>query len=200
MNRSNGRAQRGQRAVVMHTSSKGANLHLITATTSMEIVAFKTKRGAFKGADLKVAYRAARTQGQPAVLSSLDLDRAGYYQDFVSLVQRDVDKCRGNDQRLLLHADAGRPMIIWAADRNLNALNGSSGLIYDATFAVAPKGWQQLWVILIEKQGYYIPAVFILMARKTQEEHERALLKLRDVLTEHISELSLSRHGHRFYH
>ncbi|EER19014.1 hypothetical protein Pmar_PMAR029199, partial [Perkinsus marinus ATCC 50983] len=131
----------------------------------------------------QVAYRAARAQGQPAVLRSLDLDRAGYYQDFVSLVQRDVDKCRGNDQRLLLHADAGRPMIIWAADRNLNALNGSSGLIFDATFAVAPKGWQQLWVILIEKQGYYIPAVFILMARKTQEEYERALLKLRDVLT-----------------
>ncbi|EEQ97128.1 hypothetical protein Pmar_PMAR015541 [Perkinsus marinus ATCC 50983] len=114
----------------------------------------------------QVAYRAARAQGQPAALKSLDLDRVGYYQDFVNLVQRDVDKCRGNDQRLLLHADAGRPMIIWAADRNINALNGSSGLIFDATFAVAPKGWQQLWVILIEKQGYYIPAVFILMARR----------------------------------
>ncbi|KAF4681805.1 hypothetical protein FOZ60_011541 [Perkinsus olseni] len=130
------------------------------------------------------AYRATNSHSSANALRDFDTDRAGYYEDFVSRVEQLAGTCRGSDDRFLLYRNRTRPMLIFAADRNIVALNQASGMIWDATFTVAPRGWSQLWTGVAEIDGHYIPVYYVLMASKSQEDYEFALLQIRTDLAQ----------------
>ncbi|KAF4703089.1 hypothetical protein FOZ62_011699, partial [Perkinsus olseni] len=132
-------------------------------------------------------YRAGNPQADRP--RRLDLYRQGYFEDFIRLAEEHAGHCRGTrgtgqQIRFLLYSNAENPMIIWATDRGIAALNRASGLLWDGTFYVAPQGWEQLWTGVAEIDGHYVPTYFVLMQRRTRQEYERALLQIRTELAQ----------------
>ncbi|KAF4650506.1 hypothetical protein FOZ61_000252 [Perkinsus olseni] len=132
-------------------------------------------------------YRAGNAPGDRP--RRLDLDRRGYFEDFIRLAEQHAGRCRGTrgtgqQIRFLLYSNAENPMLIWATDHGIAALNRASGLLWDGTFYVAPPGWEQLWTGVAEIDGHYVPTYFVLMTRRTQQEYERALLQIRTDLAQ----------------
>ncbi|KAF4682164.1 hypothetical protein FOZ60_010994 [Perkinsus olseni] len=137
----------------------------------------QTTRNDFRNST-QAGYRAERARDGSAKIRSFERDRAGYYEDFVDFVVNKTTTTRGSDFPFILYSDHETPMIIWGASRNIEALSRASGMIWDATFLIAPKGWSQLWAGLAEIDGHYVPVYFVLMKDKSQNQYERALRKI----------------------
>lgn len=70
---------------------------------------------------------------------------------------------------------------IFASDEQLRLLSDCEQLYMDATFAVVPRLYYQLFTLFVNVSGYTFPAVFVLMTHKTTELYTAVFSKVRDL-------------------
>ena len=57
----------------------------------------------------------------------------------------------------------------FASQKQIELLNSSSAVFFDATFKVVPQNFHQLFTVFVPRNEYVFPAVFILMTKKIAE-------------------------------
>lgn len=83
-----------------------------------------------------------------------------------------------NMERMLLNdngPNAEERIVIFATDQSLHCLANSSVWFMDGNFSLAPKHFQQLYVIRVKVRELFITSVFCLLERKTQVTYENML-------------------------
>ncbi|KAF4650668.1 hypothetical protein FOL47_000974 [Perkinsus chesapeaki] len=132
--------------------------------------------------------RLQRATKKKITLPEFRVDPKGHYKQFVLSAKEETESSDLRDEpRFLLYHDTESPMMIWAADRNMELLNKADAMIWDGTFYITPKNFEQVWVGMIAVDGWYIPVFYVLMQKRSQNEYERALI----VIQRHLVRLGL---------
>ncbi|KAF4670107.1 hypothetical protein FOL47_002225 [Perkinsus chesapeaki] len=123
--------------------------------------------------------RLQRGTKKKITLPEFRVDPKGHYKQFVLSAKEETEFSDLRDEpRFLLYHDTESPMMIWAADRNMELLNKADAVIWDGTFYITPKNFEQVWVGMIAVDGWYIPVFYVLMQKRSQNEYERALIAI----------------------
>ena len=90
-----------------------------------------------------------------------------------------------NGNRFLLfdsNTRSGKRVVVFATEKNLTQLNNSSIIFLHGTFATAPQGWVQVFIIRIflAETKDHIPVAFCLLENKAKESYRMALQCFKD--------------------
>ena len=99
--------------------------------------------------------------------------------EFGSHLQESHNFTRNHFQTVI---DNDEVAVIWGSEQMINNLRNSSDKQFDATFKVVPKLFYQLFTIFINFKDHTLPALHVLMIRKTERLYTVVLLTIRQLI------------------
>ena len=88
-----------------------------------------------------------------------------------------------NHLQTIIDMDVGAA-VIWGSSTMMNNLSNSSTIQFDETFKVVPRLFFQQSTIFIDFRGHTLPALHVLMTRKTERLYTAVLLTIRRLIPE----------------
>ena len=99
--------------------------------------------------------------------------------EFGSHLQESHNFTRNHFQTVI---DNDEVAVIWGSEQMINNLRNSSDIQFDATFKYVPKLFYQLFTIFINFKDHTLPALHVLMTRKTERLYTVVLLTIRQLI------------------
>ena len=92
-------------------------------------------------------------------------------------------------ENFVIDNDSVNGMIIMSCEENMNFLCACEELFCDGTFKYVPTFFQQMYVIIGLRCGWYVPLVFVFMTKKSEGTYDLMWSKLKEHCQQHGKDL-----------